>query len=121
MYYNLKPTQPDSLFNSNFDATARAKSRNNTTRLHDLEDQIDRLLLINRAMWELVRDKNGFTEDELFSKVAEIDLRDGKMDGKLSKDRKKCSSCGRTLNPKHTRCLYCGNEELVVDAFDAVK
>ncbi|MBC8351273.1 MAG: hypothetical protein H8E66_04770 [Planctomycetes bacterium] len=69
---------------------------------------IDALALSCAAMWELLSEKLGVTEEELMSKIEEIDLRDGKLDGKISGAKLACSSCGRSNNAKRGRCLYCG-------------
>ncbi|OXU15370.1 hypothetical protein [Sedimentisphaera salicampi] len=111
----------DTFINTKVDTISRGKTRSNQTRLENIEDQLDRLILVNRALWELLSEKTNLTDDELFSKVAEIDMRDGEMDGKLRKEMKKCRSCGRALNPRHQKCMYCGSESLKKDAFDAIK
>ena len=46
-------------------------------------------------------------QKELTTKMNEIDLRDGKMDGKLAVDGTICEQCGRTYSRRHNRCLYC--------------
>ena len=45
---------------------------------------IDTLALSCAAMWELLSEKLGVTEQELLAKIEEIDLRDGKLDGKIA-------------------------------------
>ena len=73
-------------------------------------DRIDSLALICQAMWELIREKTSLTDLEIERKIEEIDLRDGKADGKMSKHARKCVQCGRLNARRHTRCLYCGVE-----------
>ena len=82
--------------------------------------RIDRLTLINMAVWSLLKDKTGLTEKDLMDRVRQIDLLDGKEDGKLRKQVSKCPKCGRTMSPRHSRCMYCGADGLVITAFDAV-
>ncbi len=84
-----------------------------------LEDRLDKLLLVNMAMWELLKDRTELTEEDLMAKVQEVDLRDGRADGKISKTVAKCPKCGRTMSPRHKKCLYCGASKLNVEAFDA--
>ena len=84
-----------------------------------LEDRLDKLLLVNMAMWELLKDRTELTEEDLLAKVQEVDLRDGQADGKISKTVAKCPKCGRTMSPRHKKCLYCGASKLKVEAFDA--
>jgi ribosomal protein S27AE len=86
----------------------------------DLEARIERLTLVNLAMWSLLREKLGFTEENLLDRVREIDLQDGVLDGKVARQTTQCSKCGRMRSARHNRCLYCGHEELVNTAFDAI-
>ena len=54
--------------------------RRNARRVRQdyIEDRLDKLLLVTRAMWELIRDQTSLTEEDLLAKVREIDLRDGR-------------------------------------------
>jgi hypothetical protein len=83
-------------------------------------DKIDTLVLIGRAMWELVRASNNLSEDDLLKKVTEVDLSDGTLDGKIITPPKKCSSCNRVMSKRHRRCIYCGAEERLDSAFDSL-
>ena len=99
-------------------ATDRAKEA--LSKTYDLSGRIDRLSLVCLAMWELLQQKTGISEEDLLSKVKEIDLRDGKLDGKLQKKVAQCSQCGRVLSRQHGRCLYCGSEELQNKILDRI-
>ena len=55
-------------------------------RLKSLEERVDHLSMTNRALWEIVAEEHGYDEDKFSAKVAEIDLRDGRLDGKLTGD-----------------------------------
>jgi hypothetical protein len=100
---------------------ASAKSQAQSTRLalESLEDRVDRLMLVNMALWELLRERTELSEEDLLQKVQEIDLRDGKPDGKVSQEIAKCPKCNRTMSTRHGRCLYCGAEKLDRKAFDS--
>ncbi len=88
--------------------------------LHDLENFVERLSLTCRAMWELLRDSTDLTEDDLIAKVQDLDLQDGKADGRLNKTVADCPQCGRPNHPSRDTCLYC-NAPLPKDsAFDAL-
>lgn len=73
-----------------------------------LQSRFDKLKLVTMALWTFVRDENGITEDQLMERVKEIDAFDGSKDGKLKIGIRKCGKCGKTLNPKFEKCLYCG-------------
>lgn len=78
------------------------------TELQRLRDRIDTLTLTNLAMWSVLRDKLGLTDDELEKRVRELDLADGVADGKLTVGPWPCPKCKRPNSPKHINCLYCG-------------
>ena len=69
---------------------------------------IDKLFLITHALWELLKTEHGYTDEMLAQKVLEMDLADGKLDGKIAKtERPNCSSCGKKLG-RHPACMFCG-------------
>jgi len=76
-----------------------------------LEEKLDRLALISRAMFELLQESEGFSEERLSAKVLEIDLRDGQADGKVTARPKKCPKCEAAMSPKFGRCLFCGHRD----------
>lgn len=79
----------------------------NRDQTYDLKNQIDRLTLATQAMWELIRDKFGIEESELINKVVEIDLRDGRKDGKITSQARCCPSCKRPMSSKSNTCVFC--------------
>jgi hypothetical protein len=79
---------------------------------------VDRLALLNRAVWELLAEASGIDEGRLEEKVREIDLRDGSLDGKAPAETRACVSCGRTLLQGHRRCSWCGAVDPSPDPFD---
>lgn len=89
-------------------------------RTREFEERVDKIVLVTMAMWSLLQEKTGVTEDDLIARVQEIDLKDGVEDGKVSKQLANCEACGRAMNSRHTKCLYCGNEKLIHSAFDRV-
>ncbi len=101
--------------------SGRASSSALTARrdVRYLEGRLDRLTLVNAAMWSLMQEKLGLTEEELINRMVEIDISDGTPDGKITAGVRKCSKCGRTLAAKHRKCLYCGAADLRSTAFEA--
>jgi hypothetical protein len=77
-------------------------------RLRELEHEIQRVKLLNQALWEVLREKTGLTDAELEKKIHEVDLRDGMQDGRMTETPLKCPTCGRVSSSKHWKCLYCG-------------
>lgn len=84
----------------------------------ELSAAIDKLILITRAMWEITAKEKGLTDEDLINKVNEIDLRDGRADGKMQTAIRQCPSCGRNLFVGHRKCLYCGAEDVSGNPFE---
>jgi hypothetical protein len=87
---------------------AQSKGYDTERRIRQLEAEVDALTLIVMAMWELFGKSNGLFMKDLEAKMQEIDLRDGKLDGKLSFGWVACQSCGRKLDQRRRTCVYCG-------------
>lgn len=87
---------------------ARNEMHTLKTQVQQLHETIERLSLATMAMAEILGDRLGVTSDEIQAKVQEIDLRDGKLDGRLRPRSEVCEKCGHS-NVAHRRaCLYCG-------------
>ncbi|MDB6077185.1 MAG: hypothetical protein JWO82_932 [Akkermansiaceae bacterium] len=78
------------------------------TRGNNTQDQVDRLTLACQAMWEIIRDRIGVTEQELQAKITEIDARDGAIDGKIGYEVVDCPECGQKTSTRRSRCVFCG-------------
>lgn len=79
-------------------------------RLRELERRHEQLKLVTLALWSLLRDHSGLLESDLRKYVEQIDLLDGKRDGKVSHATEKatCTGCSRTLLATSSVCVYCG-------------
>ncbi len=86
-----------------------------------IEEKFAQLALITRAFFELTQEKLGISEKELARRITEIDLRDGKADGRMEPIPKKCPACGAMMSPKFNRCLFCGCKDKTGDPFNPVK
>jgi len=72
---------------------------------------VERLLMITEALWALLKEQHGYTDDELIKRVNAIDLRDGVLDGQVATELSPvCPECHRQQPIKHRpTCLYCGS------------
>jgi len=77
-------------------------------QIRELQHQVERLSLLNQALWELVRERLGMSDDDLERLAHEIDLRDGVADGKITATPVRCPSCNRVNSSRHPKCIYCG-------------
>jgi hypothetical protein len=115
--------RPDAL-RAAHDAERLARNADSESRLlgrtvEHLTDVLQRLLLVNQAMWQLLQQRTGATEAELLDTMQEIDLRDGQLDGKVTQ-RRTCAACKRVLSKRSRRCLYCGAEAEDATPFPAI-
>lgn len=90
------------------DSVADASMQRQGNRVRRFEDSIDRITLLNMALWSILKEKLGVSDDELLKRVEEIDLSDGKLDGKVRVQVTVCPHCNRQMSCKFLRCLYCG-------------
>ena len=90
-------------------STAKSKAENMERRLAAVERRLDRMALASQALWELLKERTDLTIGQVFAKMEEIDLRDGRKDGKIGGRVLKCTECGRTVNALNTACVYCGH------------
>ena len=90
--------------------TATAEDSGARRASQHLEERVDRLVLLCRAMFELLQESTGHTDERLSAKIPEIDLRDGQADGRMSPSPKRCPKCDAMMSPRFGRCLFCGEK-----------
>ena len=91
-------------------ADANAKIARATDRLSELQDQLDRLLLITESMWFVLKEKLQLDDAVLMDMMKRVDLQDGKLDGKAAAKPETCPSCHHTISARTGRCFYCGTQ-----------
>jgi hypothetical protein len=99
---------------------AQSQSMFAQRRVDQLEEQLDKLTLVCAAMWDLLKEKQGFSDADLSNRVAVVDARDGTADGKLTHAVHPCPECGRPMAPKYKKCLYCGAEQPSAGIFESL-
>lgn len=92
------------------DATrAQNKAESLKMEVRMLQANLGKALLLNEALWELIRDKLNLNEQDLHNKLYEIDMRDGELDGQNQRSgAQQCPQCNRKTSAKRPTCLYCG-------------
>ncbi len=104
--------------------TTAENSQRRTERLEGdlemLEERLNRLALANLALWSLLKEISDLTDEDLTRRLEEIDLSDGKLDGRVRGGLMQCPRCDRTLSQRHRHCLYCGYKAEGENAFDEV-
>ena len=73
--------------------------------------------MITEALWLILQEKQGLENKELLRQMVQIDLRDGRLDGRVAPSPPEpCPKCQRIVAKGGVRCLYCG-EPLAMNPF----
>jgi hypothetical protein len=80
-----------------------------TGDLHDVNERIDRLLLVVDAMWSMLRER-GYTDEDLAARIRSIDAADGVVDGARKPLPRRCTKCDSMVEPGRRSCAFCGAE-----------
>jgi hypothetical protein len=89
--------------------TAENDVREVRTDVELFKHDIDRLLMLTEALWTLMKQEHGYTDEVLNGLIQQIDQRKLAVDGVAAKDPPlNCPSCGRPNLAKRTFCIYCG-------------
>jgi hypothetical protein len=76
--------------------------------LDTLKRKSDALTLACQALWEIVRTEIGLSDSALLERMRDIDVRDGKLDGRITPRVAECPRCGRKSKATRKDCIYCG-------------
>ena len=104
------------IFEPSFDPPANvprdgawAGGRDPKAEIEALRFDVERLLLITEALWSIAKEKLECTDTDLTRRIADIDLEDGKLDGRKAKSPPRpCPHCQKILAKHRPRCLFCG-------------
>jgi len=119
MFHNIYgPTIADVAIANSRASSAESKADSADRRLQLLEARFDSLALTCQAQWELLREHTDLSDDQLRLKMQEVDLRDGKQDGRLRPSAIECGDCGRPVNSRRGICIYCGAAMETDQVFD---
>ncbi len=109
MFYGSTPLyQPRNQGPSSTARDANARARETEATLEYTQAHLERTMMICEALWTFLKEKHGYTDQDLVERVEEIDLRDGVLDGRVSaSEPTPCPNCGRNTSRKKMLCLYC--------------
>ena len=88
-------------------SAAVADGTRHSNRIEDLNERVDRLVMILRATLALLEEQ-GITKERLMAKIDELDLQDGTDDERLREGVVDCPSCESKVAPGLRRCQFCG-------------
>jgi hypothetical protein len=90
------------------ESEARGAAADPREAIDALNERYDRALLLNAAMWSLLREKLGVTDEDLAVRMNEIDASDGKLDGQIRRPASVCPKCKRKSPSRAKQCIWCG-------------
>lgn len=90
-----------------------------TGDLHDLDERIDRLLLVVDALWSMLKER-GYTDEDLAERIRSIDALDGQSDGARKPLPRRCTKCDSMVEPGRKTCAFCGADMPAAHALDGV-
>jgi hypothetical protein len=83
-------------------------SRSLSGDLHDVNERVDRLILVVDGMWSLLKDR-GYTDAQLRERVEALDAADGHVDGRRTAAPVRCRSCDSMVQAGRPSCAFCGS------------
>jgi len=96
---------------------ANAKLVRANDKIGELQDQVDRLLLITESMWFVLKDKLQLDDAVLMDMMKRVDMQDGKVDGKATAKAQMCPNCNHPMSTRTGRCFYCGTQSTKASPF----
>lgn len=88
-----------------------------SNKLYDLNERIDRMLLVVQAMWSLL-EESGFTVEQLTERIEALTGDGFAADGARAGGR--CAGCGAVYGRGSEICQFCGRPTGQVDPFGKV-
>jgi heme oxygenase len=76
----------------------------------DLHARIDRLTLVNEALWTLLQEASNLTDQHLINRIQQLDASDGKPDGVFKPAASRCQKCDAAVGHGRRTCMFCGTE-----------
>ncbi|MBF0197936.1 MAG: hypothetical protein HQL32_09505 [Planctomycetes bacterium] len=93
---------------------AHSKASKAESEVHFLQWKVERLTMVTEALWEIIKKSHKITDQDLQKYINQVDLKDGKLDGKVAKTPPvKCSRCKKTVQRGKTVCMYCGEQNQI--------
>lgn len=80
-------------------------------RILELEEQLNRLLLVNAALYDVIKERLHVTDEEITNRInsfTDKNMLQGK--DRLDQVVRKCRKCGKNLLQRRTLCVYCGTD-----------
>lgn len=101
-------------------ARIERKAEDALERIQELETRLERLTQVNQAMWSLLKEVTGLTEEALVERTKALEAAARPAEPDVPVQGALCPQCGRSVSLRHNRCLFCDFELQETNAFRAV-
>ena len=91
---------------------AKAEIRALREGMAELQRRLEKQAVLVRALFALLSTKHGLTEAELIARFREIEA------ARAGVQPRNCPECGRSVNQRTHRCIYCGVACEIESAFE---
>lgn len=85
-------------------ASAQTEAEQAKIGVNQLNAELHRFAVANQALWELLCDKLGVTDNDLAAKIQEVEARQTEKHGAPI-----CPQCHRPTLQHQAKCMYCGS------------
>ncbi len=96
-------------------ANAQRETISSLDKVARLEEHLEKLTLVCAALWDLVKERGKWSEEDLAARVAVL-----ASQGKMSHAAHPCCKCGRPVTTRHRTCMYCGAPQPVDGIFESI-
>ncbi len=76
--------------------------------INELARHVRKLALVNQALYELLKESTGITDEDLRHRIETIDRRDGTSNGRIDAAPLKCPKCAASVRAGALSCHSCG-------------
>jgi len=84
--------------------TAQTKANEASAVNVKLQVQVHHMNMLVEAMWHLLKEKTGLTDDELKKELTDVKLKYAEK----AAEPNSCSNCGKAVSANSEHCVFCG-------------
>jgi|GEM_PF-2315844 len=78
-------------------------------RVLELEEQLNKLLIVNAALYDVIKEKLNVTDDDISRRITIFNDKNPLQDQqRIDQQVRKCRKCGKNLIQRRSICVYCG-------------
>jgi hypothetical protein len=107
LFFSGGTSDPSSVYASSTAAASLTEAEHARAETRQIRQDLHRYAVASQALWQLLRDKLGVTEDELRSMIQSIEQTQSRQ---ASQGPLLCPHCHRPTGSHLPKCMYCGQD-----------